>query len=365
MRQGQSLAEFAQQLTEERARQKDLVADTDRISIDDGRMFVGECEYGMTEHARGQLLQHAKVPKRFADLMRSGTERERRALDEAVNARLHENRSKRLVRAYHQLATSHPDGDGATVRAVLSNRYRRLDNLELMEAVLPVLYEAPDMRVLSCQVTPNRCYLKAVFPRIEGEVALGDVVQSGIAISNSEVGNGALKIQPLIFRPVCTNGLISETAMKRNHVGRNVGSGAEVEVLYRDETLEADDRAFWLKVQDVVRASIDEAQFELLVNGMKRASGLQIDNPVGTVEVLADRYQLTENESSGVLGKLIAGDSMLHRHGTANTLFGLVQAITAYSQDVEDYARATQFEALGGQVLNMTPNEWGQFQAQV
>tara|TARA_R100001244_G_scaffold102171_2_gene76152 strand:- start:395 stop:1099 length:705 start_codon:yes stop_codon:yes gene_type:complete len=234
-----------------------------------------------------------------------------------------------------------------------------------MEAVLPVLYEAPDMRVISCQVTANRCYLKAVFPKIEGHVALGDVVQSGLAISNSEVGNGALKIQPLIYRPVCTNGLISETAMKRNHVGRNVGSGAEVEVLYRDETLEADDRAFWLKVQDVVRASIDEAQFELLVDGMKRAAGLQIDNPVGTVEVLADRYQLTENESSGVLGKLITGDRLLHQHGTANTLFGLVQAITAYSQDVEDYTRATQFEALGGQVLSMTPNEWGQFQAQV
>ena len=357
MKQGQSLAEFAQQLVAERQAQEDLVADTDRMVVAGQDLHIGGKEYRMTEHARGQLLQHVKVPKRFADMLRDSSERERVALDEVVNARLHENRSKRLVRTY--------SGDTGIARAVLSNRYRRLDNLELMESVLPVLHEAPEMRVISCKVTPDRCYLKALFPRIEGEVAKGDVVQSGLVISNSEVGGGALKIEPLIYRLVCLNGMIGQTAMKRNHVGRNIGSDSGMEVLYRDETLQADDKAFWLKVQDVVRASLDQVQFDGLIEDMRRATGLEIENPVGTVEVLSKQHQLTEPESMGILGKLITGDSMLHQHGTANTLYGLVQAITAYSQDVEDYTRATQFEALGGQVLNMTPNEWGQFQAQV
>jgi len=356
MKQGQSLAEFAQQLVNERQAQEDLVADTDRMTVEGQDLLIGDRQYQMTAHARGQLLQHAKVPKRFADLLHDGTERERKALDEVINARLHENQSKRLVRAY--------SGERDVARAILSNRYRRLDNLELMESVLPVLHETPEMRIISCKVTPDRCYLKALFPRIEGEVAEGDVVQSGLVISNSEVGNGALKIQPLILRVICLNGLISETAMKRNHVGRNIGTGSGTEVLYRDETLQADDRAFWLKVQDVVRASLDQSQFDGLLENMRRSTRLQIDNPVGTVEVLSQQHQLTEAESSGILGKLITGDSMLHQHGTANTLYGLVQAITAYSQDVEDYTRATQFETLGGQVLNMTQNEWGEFQAQ-
>lgn len=37
------------------------------------------------------------------------------------------------------------------------------------------------------------------------EVRKGDIVQAGVMISNSEVGLGAVSIQPLVYRLVCTN----------------------------------------------------------------------------------------------------------------------------------------------------------------
>lgn len=62
------------------------------------------------------------------------------------------------------------------VRAFLSYRYRRLDNLELCAAVLPVIQEMNGANIESCEVTPAHLYLKVVNRRLKTEVRVGDVV---------------------------------------------------------------------------------------------------------------------------------------------------------------------------------------------
>ncbi len=39
--------------------------------------------------------------------------------------------------------------------------------------------------------------------------------------------------------------------------------------------------------------------------------------------------------------------------------YGLVNAVTYFSQDAEDYDRATEFEALGGRLIDLSSSEWG------
>ena len=50
--------------------------------------------------------------------------------------------------------------------------------------------------------------MKVVNKKLKAEVAVGDAVQAGFVISNSEVGLGSVKIEPLIYRLVCKNGLV-------------------------------------------------------------------------------------------------------------------------------------------------------------
>ncbi len=40
------------------------------------------------------------------------------------------------------------------------------------------------------------------------------------------------------------------------------------------------------------------------------------------------------------------------------TAYGLVNAVTHYSQEVTDYDRATDFEALGGKRIELPPSDW-------
>lgn len=91
------------------------------------------------------------------------------------------------------------------VRAFLSDRYRRIDNLELLEAVLPIIKEMKRTEIISSEVTPTNMYIKVINKKLKAQVGLNDIVQAGLVISNSEVGLGSLKVEPLIYRLICKN----------------------------------------------------------------------------------------------------------------------------------------------------------------
>jgi hypothetical protein len=218
--------------------------------------------------------------------------------------------------------------------------------------VLPILGEIPDARFESCQVTDDRMYVKVINPRLEQEVSVGDVVQAGIMISNSEVGQGSFVAQPLILRLVCMNGMVVNNAGARKiHKGAK-NEADENYLLYSDQTLAADDFAFLKKVQDIVRSAVDEAKFSQVVDMMREASGVQItSNDIPAVVKLASKdYGLSEIEGNGVLNQFIADHNF--------TLYGLSNAVTRYSQDVDSYDRATKLESIGFDILSMSRQQW-------
>jgi hypothetical protein len=180
----------------------------------------------------------------------------------------------------------------------------------------------------------------------------GDIVQAGVVVSNSEVGHGTLSVQPLIYRLRCLNGLIvPDFSLHKTHVGRSIGNVADTITVFKDDTLQADDKAFFLKVRDVVEAAVSEATFLQAAQKLQKTLHIPLTgDPVKTVEVLANRYALNEQERAGVLRHLIADADL--------TGYGLVNAVTHYSQEVDDYDRATEFEALGGRLIELPQNEW-------
>lgn len=295
--------------------------------------------FEVKHNAHRQIADWAKIPAAYYDRMPTDL----RAVN--VNHWLNNEPGQRMVRTL--------DGQ---VRAFMSDRYRVLDNFDLATAILPILQEVPDMDVISTELTENRMYIKALFPRIEREVKRGDVVQSGVVISNSEVGKGSLRVEPLVYRLVCLNGMISNISQKKYHIGKAAGEADAAMEIYRDETLQADDRAFWLKVQDTVRASVDHVQFNKIVDDMARTVDLGFEvGPQEVIERTAKKFSLTDGESQSVLTHLIEG-------GDLNG-FGLLNALTRTSQDVEDYDRATEFERMGGQIIELNPSQWSEIAA--
>lgn len=132
------------------------------------------------------------------------------------------------------------------------------------------------------------------------------------------MGCGTLSVQPLIFRLVCRNGLIaSDHALRKMHVGRAVNTEAESTQVFRDDTLAAHDRAFFLKVRDVVEAAVSETTFSpARAEAAEDADIRRTGDPVRSVEVLANRYAVNDTERAGVMRHLIVeGDLSAYGNG--------------------------------------------------
>ena len=98
-------------------------------------------------------------------------------------------------------------------------------------------------------------------------------------------------------------------------------------------------------------SAIEVLSFRQAVHKLQRTMGIRLTgDPVQTVQILAQRFAFNENERGGVLRHLVSGGDL--------SGYGLVNAVTHYSQELDDYDRATEFEAIGGKLLELGTTEW-------
>jgi len=342
-----SVAELVAQLKEEKMQSRDFIVPTQELHItaEEKPVLVmqnrGAVEtFGINDNAHRQIAERLGIPYKYYQRMQSDYPE---LLAKNVNGWFEKEPEQRMLRTM-----------GGTARAFLSNRYHRIDNLELMQAVYPVLQDMNDVSVTSCEVTPNRLYLQVVSNRVQMEVAKGDVVQAGFIISNSEIGFGAVSVQPLIYRLVCTNGMIAkENSHRRYHTGKRVDMEDNYE-LFTDNTKILDDMAYFAKVQDIVRMAVDETKFNQQVIAMQKAIGVAV-NPMQitpVVEELGKTYLLNKNEQEMIVQNFLLGDNTNDGNHIAHfNQFGVANAITKTANSVASYDRAVELEKIGGTVM--------------
>ncbi len=294
-----------------------------------------QVKLGANETFHQQIGTKLRIPRQYYKRMQ---EHEPELLAENVNKWMHrEPPTNRLVRTL--------DGNA---RAYLSDSYRPLDNFELCEAIIPVIQEK-GLKLVSTQVTESRLYLEAVSERIYGEVQKDDIVQAGVVISNSEVGQGSLQVEDLLFRLWCLNGCISGSALRKTHVGGKSGLLDDV-ANYRASTRRVDDAAFFMKVQDTVRNIFDGGNFEKHLSKFKRAAGDMIDKPEEAVKLVVQKLDLTEREGSGLMAALIKGGDL--------SMWGMSNAVTSIAHKAEDYDRNIEIQRMGQKVIELPKSDW-------
>jgi hypothetical protein len=357
MKTGKSLKEFAEVLVHQAHAKRDFIVDSRALAVipqesgQYGLSFAIENDTNSIHHINdvaheqiaNYLRETTQMNKPYYDHMRFHTPE---LFCSTIQTWFQRQPIKRMIRMLN-----------AEVRAFLSDRYRPLDNYDLAEAVLPVLMETPEVSVLSCEVTDRKLYLKAVNEQVQEEVAVGDIVQAGIVITNSEVGCGALSVEPLLYRLVCSNGMIVPTqGMRKYHTGNRLGGGEVSYEYLRDDTRRATDRAVWMQVQDLVKAALQEATFKQIVNTMREAANDPLPYDIEkVVEVTAKRIDLLEEERKSVLRYLITGGDL--------SRWGLANAVTSVANDTASYDRATELEKAGYAVIELPRSEWEQIAA--
>ena len=100
-------------------------------------------------------------------------------------------------------------------------------------------------------------------------------------------------------------------------------------------------------------AALDEARFAQIVGRLREATEAKITGRIQDVVELTGRsYGLNQTEQDNILNYLITGGDL--------SLYGLSNAITRASQDVESYDRASTLEAIGWNVATMPAGRWSE-----
>ena len=369
MKTGRSLPDLEAELTRQCSAKRDFLAPARLLHVrSNGHTDLAwsqEHAYVVNDNAHAQIAEYAGIPRAFYEFLRARTENLRvpvtmppaalpmnmepdtRQLrlaedsplfDVTVNRLLHEKEGdKRLIRTL----------DGKA-RALLSSSYNPdLDNWDVYGAAVQALLASglsPD-DVVSSEVTDTRLYLKVVSPRLKGDVTVGDAVQAGFVLCNSEVGVGSLSIRQFVLRLVCRNGAVVDDTVRLRHVGKRLeadGAG----VVYRSDTREAEARLRLLTMRDHIQATLDEHRFAQTLAKMRDAADVKLEGKLeAVVEVTARKFGLHEGEKEGVLRNLIEGGAL--------TVWGLSNAVTLAAQSAPSYDRATELEAIGGRFLTL------------
>ena len=202
MKQGQeSFQKLWEKLEAERAGMKDYIANTQMLSFSTDENGTSQLhmvepdntidQMGVTELAHRQMAARLKIPFKYYEMMRT---EQPALLDTNVNTWLHEQPENRMVRTLH-----------GNVRAFLSDRYQRLDNLELAHRVLKVLGENPLWAVGSCEVTETYLYIKVVSEKLKAE--LGELTAEGSSGGRMVTIklNGHFEMLEIKLDPICVD----------------------------------------------------------------------------------------------------------------------------------------------------------------
>ena len=211
---------------------------------------------------------------------------------------------------------------GNKLRGLFTQRYTALDHMEVLTKMLEYGFDP------SCEVhfslDESMMLLKVPEYGRMFRLTEKDKVVPGISIANSEVGLLALSIEAYFYRLVCSNGLISETAVSSRfkHVSR--------------KALET----FPQVLSDVVyQSQYSQGRYQMSMQ-------THVDNPMASIELFSRQFQLSQDETE------IVRKAYYLEEGA--TMFHVINAFTAAAREPElTDIDAYKMERVGGQILGL------------
>lgn len=351
MKAGMSLEDLLRETIRRKETKRDFIVPTDKalVRVEDSkpRLAFGDVNLGINDVCHGQIAEHTKIPKQYYDKMKADAPE---LLANNVNEWFRRYPAPRMVRSLDNMS-----------RAFMSDRYRPLDDADLLEAALPPLLKM-GVEVVSADVTERKLYLKVVDSRIKRDLPAGTALGRGhdrfhtvcpaLVLSNSEVGCGALAVQTSVWEEGCTNlMIIKERSTRKYHVGGKHEIGEDVYAMLSDTTRKLTDAALWAQIGDIVQGAFDRAKFDATCEKLTAATKDVITGDAfQVVELTAKKFGFNETEKKSVLQELLSSGEL--------SRYGLQAAITRVSADVPDYDRASDFERFGGEIIELPKAEW-------
>lgn len=356
------LATLAKTLQDQRTRAVDVVASAKSLHSKDGLIVLSGLEpvleedgvtdvngfYRPTDVGNEGIGLKLGIPNQY---LRKMHEDFPELYDANVNGWLQRTDAKYLLRLLRTPGQERQDG---ILRALLSDRYRTIDNFDVLMATLAGIREAGltgDSLRIEADLTERRMIVKVhseavalAAPELIGKYRSPFTGQSGMdnpllfagfMITNSEVGGGSFSITPRAVWEVCTNGMtITKDAMREIHLGVRLNEGV---VKPSARTIKRNLDLVTSQTSDAVKAFLSKDYLESKVEEVQEKMGVEITDAPKVITDVSAKLGFSKDDAADILGAFVKGGTM--------TAGGVMQAITAAAQSREDGDEALRWEA--------------------
>lgn len=212
--------------------------------------------------------------------------------------------------------------NGDNLRAVFTDRYTAIDHMEVLSKMLEYGF-SPEVEV---HYSLDQDLLVLKVPDFTRAFGFGekDRIVPGISIANSEVGILAFSIEAYFYRLVCSNGMVSKTAVasRFKHISRRA----------LDE------------FPDILRQVVYESQHNQ--RRFEISTQSSVDNPLQTIGSFNRQFNITKKEAEAV--------QKGWEYEPGYTMFQVINAYTRAAQDPSLNAEESyKLERVGGMILSL------------
>ncbi len=332
-----SLEKFYDVLKAQQVSKIDVVKPESAIRLkDSGTLLDGT---PLTKSGMNSLRLFTDIPSSMISFMeeRGYNDELVKFVNDELNRREQEWQNKGKDSREFRVRTRHDDGGNTVARAIVSERYGVIDNLEAMEMIIDAL---PTKDAIKDALASH---LHNDGDDMFGNLLLPDNIKSepdsdygvGIAFRNSEVRNSTFKVSPFLFRAICLNGMIwgrqnSDIRVNQRHMGN----------IDKQELRE--------EVRRAIVVALSQGNDLLTLLGHSKR--VEVKNPEQVIAQLSRDNKMTIAQGKlwhkGYLESLQEANGQVHDR----TAFGIVNGLTRSAQDYTGSTRE-QMETIASAIL--------------
>lgn len=373
-----TLADLARVLEEQKDAKRDVVVPASQITSEGGLLRVPGMNTILdvdgvtdvpgllqpTEVCDGTVAEKLGIPVRYLRDVRAagltvpdyspnrdlGVLDDGPLIDAMLNAHFAARDGNVMVRAFRGAETL-PGIEGVGVgRAILSDRFATIDNIDVLYAALEAARDASaSIEVTKVDLSERAMRVYFVAPEIttlapiltrgyrspfrpDGQAS--PVVQAGMVLDNSETGGSRFRLGPRFVMKACDNGITRVAdAIAQTHLGGRLEAGL---IAWSEETQRKNLDLIAAKTRDAVTTFLDVDYMTRCIAEIEERAGEPVVKPLETITVIAQRMKYTEVERETLLSHFIGGGQ--------STAGGILNAVTSMAQVVEDPDRAAEIE---------------------
>lgn len=325
---------------------RDLTANIFKMD-NNGLLWVGNNSDGETEqmklnrHAASQIFQRYGMPsKYFSNLLHTDPELTAYHFNKVIEKQPQEDLFVRTKTGIHTDIDDDgneetEDSDIPVIRGVMSDMYAVLDNDMVTDALQAVISKfGNNYQIASHYLDDRRMHVRILFPTTARQFGftkdnVGDILQVGIDIVNSEVGLSSMNIAGLVWRLVCSNGL------------RRMDRGET----FIQRHIHLDTPTFYNRVGQAMTKGI-QSGIDTMIN-FTNSKKFELVRPLESMKVIGKQYDLTN--------AIVEKAQERWEHDA--TAYGVINSFTAAARGL-DNERRLELEKTSGRLLNLSTKDW-------